>query len=142
MTRGWAGAALLLVAVACGPARDNVTAASPDGVWRLRSQRHEGTLVRLVISRPANPTEPTLIDTRDTDAMKWVAGWSREGYVLFYGSDTGATIARRWDGATWSPVAFTADLCGQLASLFAKKYGRGEGPHCIAGDDPAVYGVP
>lgn len=125
MTRGWAGAAVALVAVACGRGRDNLAAVSPDGVWLLRSERYEGTLVRLVISRSADPTAPTPIDTRDTDAMKWVAGWSRDGVVLYYGSDTGTQLARRWDGAAWSPVAFTADLCGQLDRLFAKKYGGG-----------------
>ncbi len=122
-------ASLLLLAIACERRAEPAAARSPDGRWALRADRHDGTLVRLVISKAGGGGAPESLETRDTDVMKWVAGWSRQSDLLFYGSDTGTRIARRFDGTGWIDVPVTDDLCRQLEALFVAKYGRG-GTHC------------
>ena len=126
-------AATLLLLIACSSRSADGPTPSPDGRWILRVGRHDGTLVRLEVARRGDGRGPELIDTRDTDAMKWVAGWSRASDLLYYGSDTGTAIARRFDGTDWRAVPFTDDLCGQLEALFVAKYGRG-GTQCTPGE--------
>lgn len=120
---------MLLLAIACSDRVEHRARPSPDGSWLLNPERHDGTLVRLVIASRHGSGVRERIDTRDTDAMKWAAGWSRESYLLYYGSDTGTTIARRFDGTRWIDVPLTDDLCRQLEALFVAKYGRG-GTQC------------
>ena len=95
---------------------------SPDGRFTLQPSIHEKSLVRLTVVRSSDGAVVDTLDTRESDAMKWVAGWAGDDTVVFWGSDSGSLRARRVVGDTWEDATVGVGECRRLDELFADKY--------------------
>lgn len=130
-----AAAVIAASLVACGRP-ETTPSTSPDGTMVLAPSYYDGTLVRLTVRRRADKAVLAVLDTGESARMKWVAGWTPSGEVLFYGADMGTLLAGRIVDAGWVDVGYTAERCAQLATLFARKYDE-SGARCRVGEPGA-----
>ena len=95
---------------------------SPDGRWTLTPSLHEGTLLRVTVRQAADGVAVDEVDVRNSDAMKWVAGWVDETSYVFWGADMGTRWVRAFDGSSWSERSMTDSDCATLERLFEMRY--------------------
>ena len=103
---------------------------SPDARWVLEPSLHDGTLVRLTVRKAGEGTIADSVDTRESDAMKWVAGWVDATSYVFWGADMGTRWVRAFDGNTWSERPISEADCDVLERLFEAKFGERRG-NCL-----------
>ncbi|MBI5489419.1 MAG: hypothetical protein HY905_18950 [Deltaproteobacteria bacterium] len=116
------------------PAESTVARApSPDGRWVLESSLHDGTLIRLAVRPAGEAGLADRVDTHESGAMKWVAGWIDETRYAFWGADTGTQWVRAFDGRAWSELPMAGADCRPLERLFEAKYGERRG-NCLRPD--------
>jgi hypothetical protein len=95
---------------------------SSDGRFTLQPSIYENSLVRLTVVRSSDGAVVDTLDTNESDAMKWVAGWAGDDTVVFWGSDSGSLRARRVVGDKWEDATVGVGECRRLDELFADKY--------------------
>ncbi|MBI5489040.1 MAG: hypothetical protein HY905_17025 [Deltaproteobacteria bacterium] len=100
---------------------------SPDAQSVLEPSLHDGTLVRLTVRRADEGALADSVDTRESDAMKWIVGWVDDTSYVFWGADMGTRWVRAFDGNTWSERPSTDADCAALERLFEAKYGERRG---------------
>jgi hypothetical protein len=102
---------------------------SPDNRFTLTPSLYEGTLVRLTVKERRTGNVIDDVRTRDTDSMKWVAGWVDSTSYVFWGSDTGASWVRHI-GPKIVEVPIQGTACTRLEQLFERKYNERRG-NCL-----------
>jgi hypothetical protein len=122
-------AGLLVLIAGCSGRTPRMPAAqpSPDGRWVLEPSLHEGTLVRLTVRAAREGAVVDTVDTRESDAMKWVAGWVDDASFVFWGADADTRRVRGFDGRAWSERPMTDADCAALERLFESRYGEHRG---------------
>jgi hypothetical protein len=101
--------------------------ASPDGRFTLTASFHDRTLIRLTVQERTTGKLVEVAETRDTDAMKWVAGWIDDTSYLFWGSDTGTAWVHHLRGPAVTEAPLEGAACRRLEELFERKYGEHRG---------------
>jgi hypothetical protein len=105
---------------------------SPDGRFTLTPSFHDGSLIRITVKERSTGKPIDDVNTRDTDAMKWVTGWVDDSSYLFWGADTGTTWVRHVDssGTHVSESPLQGAACARLEQLFESKYDERRG-NCL-----------
>jgi hypothetical protein len=116
---------ILFVGVLCtGPDRpsQHEPRISPNGEFKMVTELHEGTIVRMKISQ-TDGTPMGEIDTRASNVMKWAAGWVDDETLVIYSSDIGIYAWERAEN-DWQTATVTKAICEKGMKLMEDKYSR------------------